>query len=155
MRKLALLAGLMALAGCAAQRQAQFNKDAAQCRAEIPAMVGNYVRRQQCIVDAANRAGFTGASEGLLNATRIELAEKVDKGEMTPADANVQFAQVRYQVEQSDAAQRVANAQATAAVLSAMPRPQPYVVPIYQAPVAQPWSATCSRMGNFTTCNGN
>jgi hypothetical protein len=155
MRKLVVLAALVALAGCAAQRQAQFNKDAAQCRAEIPATVGNYVRRQQCIVDAVNRAGFTGASQGLLNATRIELAEKVDKGEMTAAEANVQLARVTYQVEQSDAAQRTANAQVAAAILSAMPRPQPYVVPVYQAPVAQPWSATCSRMGNFTTCNGN
>jgi hypothetical protein len=155
MRKLVVLAGLVALAGCAAQRQVQFNKDAAQCRAEIPATVGNYVRRQQCIIDASNRAGFRGPGADLLNATRIALAEKVDKGEITGADANVQYAQVRYQVEQSDAAQRTANAQAAAAVLSAMPRPQPYVVPIYQAPVAQPWSATCSRMGNFTTCNGN
>jgi hypothetical protein len=87
MRKLVVLVGLVALAGCAAQRQAQFNKDAMQCRAEIPAVVGNYVRRQQCIVDSANRAGFTRPGEGLLKATRIELAEKVDKGEMTVAEA--------------------------------------------------------------------
>jgi hypothetical protein len=155
MRKWAVLAGLVALAGCAAQRQAQFNKDAAQCRAEIPAVVGNYVRRNQCIIDSSDRAGFTGPSQGLLNATRMELAEKVDKGEMTDAEANAQYAQVRYQVEQSDAAQRTANAQAAAAILSSMPRPQPYVTPTYQMPVPQPWSATCTRMGVYTTCNGN
>jgi hypothetical protein len=63
MRKWVVLAGLVALAGCAAQRQAQMqaqaSKDAAICRAEIPAVVGNHVRLNQCIVDAANRAGFT------------------------------------------------------------------------------------------------
>ena len=138
MRKLVVLVGLVALAGCAAQRQAQFNKDATQCRAEIPAVVGNYVRRQQCIVDSANRAGFTGPGEGLLNATRIELAEKVDKGEMTVAEARARYAQIRYQVEQSYDAHRAANAQAAAAVLSALPSPQSYLPPIYQAPASQP-----------------
>jgi hypothetical protein len=57
-----------------------------------------------------SRAGFTGPSDGLLNATRIELAEKVGKGEMTDAEANAQYAEVRYQVSHSDAAQRAANA---------------------------------------------
>jgi hypothetical protein len=81
---------------------------------------------------------------------RIRLA-----GEITNAQANAQFQQVRYQVEPSNAAQRAANAQAAAAILSAMRRSQPYAQSVYQMPVAQPWSATCSRMGNFTTCNGN
>ena len=91
----------------------------------------------------------------MMNPFRMELAEKVAAGKMTQADPSPQYAQVRYQVAQSDAAQRAANAQAAAAILSSMPGPRPYVQPVYQMPVAQPWSATCSRMGNFTTCNGN
>lgn len=74
---------------------------------------------------------------------------------MTVAEANVQFAQMKYEIQQEAAAQRAANAQAAAAILSAMPRPQPYVVPAYQIPVSRPWNATCTQMGNYTTCNGN
>jgi hypothetical protein len=64
------------------------------------------------------------------------LAEKVDKGEMTVAEARARYAQIRYQVEQSYDAHRAANAQA--AVLSALPPLQSYLLPIYQAPASQP-----------------
>ena len=155
MRTLLILMGLLALAGCAAQRQAQFNEGAAKCKAEIPAVIGNYMKREQCINDAATSAGFHGPAEDLVSATRVALAEKVDSGAMTVAEANVQFAQMKYEIQQEAAAQRAANAQAAAAILSAMPRPQPYVVPACQIPVSRPWNATCTQMGNYTTCNGN
>jgi hypothetical protein len=151
MRRIGYLSCLVALAGCAAQRQAQFDSAAAECRASIPALIGNYVKRQTCINAAARNAGFKGPAEDLVEATRIELAEKVDRGEITAADANAQFARMKYDLQQSEAAQRVANAQAAAAILSAMPRPQPYVIPT----PPQPWTASCTRMGNYTTCTGN
>ena len=80
MRTLLILMGLLALAGCAAQRQAQFNEGAAKCKAEIPAVIGNYMKREQCINDAATSAGFHGPAEDLVSATRVALAEKVELG---------------------------------------------------------------------------
>lgn len=143
------------LGGCAAQRQAQFNDAAAQCRAQIPAKVGNFVRRAQCINDAANRAGFNDPDNDLLKSTSVELAEKIDKGEMTPAEATAQYERVRYQVAQSEAAQRAASAQAAAAILSSTPQPHPYYQQPYAMPVYQPQrlQTTCTQVGNMLNCN--
>jgi len=149
------MAAVLALVSCAGQREVAFEKEKQQCEATIPKIIGNYARRQQCIVDAARKAGFHGAAEELLFATRIELAEKVDKGEMTPTEASARYASVRYQVQREMDADRAQRAQAAAAIMRATPQPQPYVLPTpYQIPVAQPWHATCSTIGGITNCNG-
>jgi hypothetical protein len=155
MLKVLTLAAVVALAGCAAQRQRDFDAAAAQCKATIPKMIGNYARRERCLIEGARSAGFSGAAQGLLDATGMELAEKIDAGQITPAEAGTEYARARYNIEEQATADRAQRAEAAAAILGAMPRPQPYVVPAYQIPVAQPWTATCTRMGAFTTCNGS
>jgi hypothetical protein len=155
MRKWVAIATAVLLAGCAAERQRHFDEAAAVCRAQIPAQVGNYTRRQACLRTAAYDAGFRGPDQDLINATNEDLAEKVDRGDITITEANLRSAQVRYEIAQRAAAAQAERSAAAAAVLSAMPRPQPYVLPTYQMSVPQPWSATCTRMGNYTTCNGN
>jgi hypothetical protein len=149
-----VLAVCICLAGCAAQRQARYETLAAPCKA-IPAERGSAVRRAECMNAASKEAGFQGPAEELLQASRMSLSVDVDNGTITPADARLRYAQTRYQVQQDEAAQQAQRAAAAAAVLSAMPRPQPYVVQPYVAPVPQPWTATCSHIGSFTTCNGN
>lgn len=159
MRTLAL-AALIAITGCAAQQQtemqAQANAGRAQCDAAIPKIQGNYVKRAVCINDAIVRAGFTGPAQGLENAKRVALSKRVDRGEISPAEAQSEFAETVYRVQQDAAAQRTANAQAAAAILGAMPRPGPQAPPVpYQIPVRQPWTANCYNNGPYTTCNGN
>jgi hypothetical protein len=156
MLKVLALAGLVALVGCGDGRQAVYDAAAAQCRAAIPRVIGNYAKRQRCLVEAATNAGFRGPAEDLLNATRMELADKVDGGTMTPAEANVEYAHLRYDISQQQAAERAANADRAAAILMSLPQQQPYVAaPVYQMPTPQPWSATCNHFGSITTCSGN
>ena len=145
----------MTVSGCAAQRQAKFDAAAAQCKASIPAQIGSFAARTTCINTAAEQAGFRSPAQELINATNLELAEKVDRGEITLADAKVKSAQVSYDVNQQAAAAQAQQAAAAATILSAMPRPQPYVIPTYQMPVNRPWTANCTQMGSYTTCNGN
>lgn len=148
MKKIVIAAACL-LSGCAAQHLAQMhaqaNQGAALCRAEIPSVVGNHVRLNQCIADANDRAGFTSPRQGLINATRMELAEKLDAGKITQAEANAEMAQLRYQVSQDEAAERVARTQAAAAFLTSMPQQAPYQVPAYQM---QPRTVTnCTSTG--------
>jgi len=91
-RCIGYLACLLALEGCAAQqRQARYDAAAAECHASIPAAIGNYVKLETCLNEAARNAEFKGAAEDLREATRIELAEKIDRGEITKAEASAQF----------------------------------------------------------------
>lgn len=136
--KKSVIAAACLLSGCAAQqmahRQAVAAQGVAQCRAEIPSVMGNHVRLIQCFIDADTRAGFTGPLQQMLNATRLELAEKMDAGKMTQAAANAQFAQIKYQAIQEEEAERSQRSQAAAAILMGMPRAQPYQLPVYQTP---------------------
>jgi hypothetical protein len=150
-----VLAMAICLSGCAGdQRQARYQALAEPCKA-IPAERGSAVRHAECMNAAGTGAGYHGPAEELVQATRISLSVQVDDGTITTADARLRFAQTKYQIEQDAAAQQAQRAATAAAILSAMPQPQPYVVQPYAAPVHQPWSATCSRVGSFTTCNGN
>jgi hypothetical protein len=145
LRRIGYLACLVALTGCAAQRQAQMQAEAKanaqECLATIPKVVGSYVRRAECVNDANTRAGFLSPAQGLLDATRLRLAEQIDRGEISVAQAQQQLAEERYRLDQDIASQRAVASANAAAVLSAMPRPQPYVAPLpYQMPVQRPWS---------------
>ena len=155
MKRYALLIILVGMAGCAAQKQAKFQELEAECRTKIPAVVGKYVALQQCIIAASHVAGFSGSSQELLNATRLQLAEQVDQGRMTDTQAKVEFARVRYQITSADEERNARQAAAAAAILGSMPRSSPAVVQPYVMPTSQPWYATCTRSGNTTNCTGN
>jgi hypothetical protein len=154
MRKWIIVASLLAMAGCAAQRQKAFDEGMATCRATYPAVIGGYMALATCINGVSDRRNPGSDSQAAVNALRLSLAEQVDASRITRAEANAQLSRFVLEVNQRDDEINAQHAAAAAAILSAMPRPQPYVPP-YQMPVSQPWSATCSRMGNFTTCNGN
>ena len=69
----------------------------------------------------------------LIRATRLSLAAKVDRGEISPADAGVELARVAFEARQEQA-------RTNAAILSATP---------------QFHSASCYRAGGFVTCSGD
>jgi hypothetical protein len=95
------------LAGCANQRrQAAYDAAAGQCREAIPKQIGHYVALQSCLNDAASNAGFRGAAQNLMAATNLDLAAKVDRGEITHEEAKLQSARVAYEISQQQAAAR-------------------------------------------------
>jgi hypothetical protein len=155
MRCIVLAMATVCLVGCADQeRQARYQALAEPCKA-IPAERGSAVRHAECMNAAGTAAGFNNPAESLLQATRMSLAAGVDNGTITSADARLRFAETLYQVQRDETAQQAQRAATAAAILSSMPQPQPYVAQPYAVPVHQPWTATCSRIGSFTTCNGN
>lgn len=161
MRKSVILVALaVALSGCAAQRDKEMREGIAACNSQYPEVVGGYVARESCINAVSERVYPQTANVVLFEATRTQLAEKVDAKEISPSEMKVQLARLSVEIANQQAALDTQRATAAAALLSAMPQPQPsYVLPMPtpppQMPVNRPWTANCTQMGNFTTCNGN
>ena len=151
----AAVACLLAVTGCAAAQRAEFDKAKADCRARFPAEAEQIVPRARCISDALERIAPNDPLTPLSVATRMSLAEKVHDGRMTLAEANESFARTMFEAQREINQERASRAAAAAAIIGAMPRYQPAPVPFYPMPVQQPWSATCTRLGDYTTCNGN
>lgn len=136
-----LLAIAATLGGCAQQRMAeaseQMEKEKAECRA--PPRTTN-MALARCINSAEER-GFraSGVSGGdLLSvrlASRLAIAEKQDKGQITAAEAELEFAKVTSSLVSTDQQRR--NSEVTANAVSAMSAPR---------------STTCTRYGNSVTC---
>ena len=102
-RACTVLAVVLVVSGCAAQRQAEAEAAFAQCRATIPAQVGNYVARENCINAVSERYSSPGdGASALVRATRLSLAAKVDRGELSPEDAAAQLAAVAFQAQQQN-----------------------------------------------------
>lgn len=103
------LVGLILLAGCAEQRIAEADKqrfaeakaehksEDAACNVQFPEKVGNYRSRASCLGDALvafNDRAHNGDNSDMLavfNATRVSLAGKVDRSELSPDDMQVQL----------------------------------------------------------------
>jgi hypothetical protein len=102
----ALLAGgSIILSGCAqqqlAERKAAYDAAVVQCRATTPARVGNYVPWARCVNAASEQ--FSPPSDTaapLIRATRLSLAAKVDRGELSAEDAGTQLARVTFEARQ-------------------------------------------------------
>jgi hypothetical protein len=99
---------LFVLSGCAQQQQAErkaaFEAAVAQCRATTPARIGNYVPWARCVNAASER--FSPSSDTaapLIRATRLSLAAKVDRGELSPEDAGAELARVTFEARQEQA----------------------------------------------------
>ena len=140
-----LLVTVALLAGCASQTnanlQAGIKREAAACRAEIPSVIGNYVRQAQCLAAVSERfSPPNDTAAPLIRATLLSLAAKVARGEISPEDARLQLAQVIYELRERDrmdaeaardrqAASGAAMVGAGAALLA--PPPNIYIVPRY------------------------
>lgn len=129
----------LALSGCglALQRQVQEDVEAAKaaCRSQT---FPNRVANARCINAAEEKLAAVYSNRDLLQlrlASRLAIAEKQDKGLISDAQAELEFAQINTQIGSQEAS-RVANAQmAAAATQMAMPR-----------------MTTCNRIGNSVTC---
>jgi hypothetical protein len=168
MKKVLLVgAAALALSACAntaaqqAEKKAAFQAAVAQCRAPYPKQQGNYAARSRCFVELNHQFYPNDALAPVLDATLLSLATKTDRGEISPEDANAQFAQIRFAAQQelarTNAAVTSANARAimgTAAMLNATKPPPP--PPQIAFPVVQNHSLNCtsSVVGQFlsTSC---
>ena len=154
-RACTVLAVVLVVSGCAAQRQAEAEAAFAQCRAAIPAQVGSYVARENCINAVSERYSSPGdGASALVRATRLSLAAKVDRGELSPEDAAAQLAAVAFQAQQQQAATNAARAAAAAQILSATRPAPPAPLGFYPVPANPGWSASCQTIGTQTYCSG-
>jgi hypothetical protein len=152
MRACAVLAVILMVAGCAAQRQVEAEAAIAQCRATIPAQIGNYVARANCINGVSEQYSSPGdGASALVRATRLSIAVKVDRGELSPEDAGAQLAVVGFLAQQQLAAPNAARAAAAAQLLGAT-RPAP--LEFHPMQVNSGWSASCQTIGTQTYCSG-
>lgn len=138
--KLAAVAVIaLALSGCVSARMQQVGEEVdaekAICRAQ------NFTKKvqlSQCLNNAEQRFAGVYPYPDLLQlraATRLALSERQDRGEITQAQAELEFAQVITQITAQEQS-RATNAQmADAATRMSMPR-----------------RTTCNRYGNTVTC---
>jgi len=97
------LASLVALSGCAAQGlspQAAFNAAAAQCKATRVSTGGNWVSYARCVNAASEEYGPNDPAGTLIRASRLNLAAKVDRGEISPEDAGAELARIAFEAHQ-------------------------------------------------------
>jgi hypothetical protein len=108
MRFLLVATCLFILTGCAqqqfAERKAAYDAAVAQCAVTTSARVGNYVPRARCVNAASEQ--FSPPSDTaapLIRATRLSLAAKLDRRELSPEDAGAELARVIFEARQEQA----------------------------------------------------
>jgi hypothetical protein len=138
MKLVVLAAVALATVGCVS-RQAQLEKQIAAekdvCRSQTFATKVAFAR---CINAAEQKLSAVYDKPDLLQlrlASRIAIAEKQDKGQLTDAQAELEFAQVGAQIGTQEASRNSSAEMAAAASASVRPR-----------------AVNCSRFGNNVTC---
>ena len=113
MKTFLLVAAVLAVSGCAAQiearKQEELNTAIAACKARLPDG-GDHHRVQlvECSNEAMSHIYPPSASLSLVEASALSFAEKVNAGQITAADANLQMETLRYQIAQQEQAQAAA-----------------------------------------------
>jgi hypothetical protein len=141
---------LISLAGCAAQqmaeRKAGFDAALAQCRATTPARLGNYVPWARCVNAASEQfSPPADTAAPLIRATRLSLAAKVDRGELSPEDAGAELARVAFEARQEQA-------RTGAAVAAGQGASQAGTAAMLRA--TMPHQANCFAAGPSLSCSG-
>jgi hypothetical protein len=142
---IALAAGVAGCQSAASQKQAEISAAADRAVAECNArQFRTAMARAQCLNDAERpRLQIAGDFSDLVNvkfATRTALAEAVDKGQMTQAQADLEMAKANSNL-MSSGRQRINQDRQIAA--------QEEVASAVSAP---PRAVTCNRFGNSVTC---
>jgi PBP1b-binding outer membrane lipoprotein LpoB len=139
MRIALILTLALALAGCvnnelSPEAKANLAQARAACALEKPAVAA--AKCQNAVDDEYIRPRLrTPDLLDLYQAERVELAEKVDSGAMTPAEADLKLAQTKTAIISEDEQRRNNATMAAAATMAAMPGP-----------------TTCNTYGATTTC---
>lgn len=98
------------LVGCASQNKTDFEAALAECRAEYAPRIGNYVPWARCTNAVSEQfSPVSDTAAPLIRATRLSLAEKVDRGEMTSAEAAAELQRVTFEARQEQARTQAAN----------------------------------------------
>jgi hypothetical protein len=93
------------LCGCAAQefaaRKAAYDAAAKQCHDTRVRTGGSWVSYARCVNAASEQySPPSDTAAPLIRATRLSLAVKVDRGEISPEDAGAELARVAFQAHQ-------------------------------------------------------
>jgi hypothetical protein len=154
---LALVALALSLVACAGQRQREakeaIQRAVADCKAPY-APNTHYLDRTNCEAPirrwAMQHTNVPSDMADLYLAKRAAIAARLDSGQITKEQANVEITQAAVEMNQVIAERNRANALTTAAVLSAMPQPQPYQPTPYVMP--HPVTTNCMRTGTMVNC---
>lgn len=160
MRAMTMVLVVALLGGCAAQRQAERQREFADasrsCAQRFPRVIGGMALYAACVNQAGERLDGGGAANALIRATRMSLSDQVDRREISFADASTRFARTVYEVSQDTQRADAARAANAAAILLSMPAQRPYVVPYTPLSVPFQRTTTCTPMGGGTySCMGN
>jgi hypothetical protein len=127
MRIALILAVALGLAGCvnnelSPEAKASMAQARAACAVEKPAIAA---AKCQNAVDDEYIRPRTRAPDllDLYHAERVELAEKVDAGAMTPAEADLKLAQMKTEIVSEDERRHNNATMAAAAIMAATPGP--------------------------------
>ena len=128
-----VIIGATLITGCAAQRQeearAAIGKAVKECRAPYPPKT-HYLDRSSCEAPirrwAMQKTGSPPDMVKLYIAKRAMIAAKIDAGQITREQANVEMAASAVEIGQTISDRNNSQALAAAAILSVMPRAQPY-----------------------------
>lgn len=138
--KTVIVIGLAAaLTGCVSARQAEVRQKVEAGRVECSAQ--NFKTKTElarCINEAERLIGTVYHHPDLLNlrmASRLAIAERQDRGELTQAQADLEFAKLGAEITSQEQGRN--NSAQMAAAASAM---------------ATPRMTTCNRYGNTVTC---
>jgi hypothetical protein len=143
------------LSGCAQQKlqqaQQQLATDYTTCRATFP----EGVARANCLNEADAKYIPTTRYPDLgrlLMAKRSEVAERQAAGQITRAQAGLEYEQFRSQLASEEQRRDNADLAATAMVLGSMPANQP--APVYRAPTSftPTLNTNCQTYGANTSC---
>lgn len=147
------LALCLVMTGCGGSQQAQnareigiFKGASKACEDTYPALAGGMVAREVCLNNASLR--FTDASWGVLRAERLAMAERVDRGEMSPSDMQVAIARLVYDMAERQK-QHAAYVQAAHEASQAAAAPAWAALGIAGLGMAAPRPVAT----NVTTCN--
>jgi len=139
MKTLIVIGLAAALSGCAAAQQRQVLEDVeaskAACRSQTFKTKVEFAR---CINGAEQKLAAIYNKHDLLQlrlASRLAIAEKQDKGQISDAQAELEFAQINASIGSQESSRDTSAQMAAAATAMATPR-----------------MTTCSRIGNSVTC---
>jgi hypothetical protein len=154
MRRVVIVASLAAsLGGCmtAAEQQQQLAASADECRRTTK----THFARAQCFNEADRRVFGENPLLAVKYATRLQLAVKIDKGELSEQEAQAQFAAAMAQLQMQAAAQQQA---AVADFGNRLERAGAYLQqagapPAMPPPPVIPQQTRCSFWRNQMVCN--
>ena len=147
------------LSGCAAQRREEATlavaNSAETCKASYTPNT-HYLDRTNCEAPFRRRAmqvnNVPPDLAELFLAKRAAIAARIDAGQITREQANVEVSTASVEINQIVQERNRSNTLAAAAIFSSMPRQQTYQVQPYVMQNKSTINTNCTTMGNMVNC---